>query len=74
MLIRTLINRVAPAYTARVAFSPKRDFHDMQAAMREADMIDARDAMRAMFIAHSCSVELSEPWFDAASRGECFLF
>jgi len=69
-LIHTLIARVAPAYTARVQFAPNRDFHDMNAAMREADLIDKRDAVRTMFITHSCGVELSDEWFKATSMGE----
>jgi hypothetical protein len=71
MLVRTLINRVVPAYTARVTFSARRDIHDLSAAMREADMIDKRDAMRTMFINHSCSIELADQWFAAATTGEC---
>jgi hypothetical protein len=70
-LIQTLIARVAPAYTARVQFSENRDFHAMQAAMREADLIDKRDAMRTMFVGHDCGVELSDAWFAAIGRGEC---
>jgi hypothetical protein len=70
-LIHTLIARVAPAYTARVQFTPKRDFHDMQAAMREADLIDKRDNARTMFISHSCAQELSDVWFASLGTGEC---
>ena len=69
-LIFKLVNRVAPAYTARVQFSANRDLHDMDAAMREADLIDRRDAYRTMFIDHSCALELEMifPWFGAAEE------
>ena len=71
MLIRTLINHVAPAYTARVAFASRRELHQMCADITHQTEWERRNAMRSTFIADECGAELADQWFVAAATGEC---
>lgn len=70
-LIFKLVNRVAPAYTARVAFTPRRELHLMCADIAHQTEWERRNAVRSMFIADECGAELAERWFLDAVMGEC---
>ena len=65
------MSRVAPAYTARVVFTPRRELHLMCADIAHQTEWERRNAVRSMFSADECGAELAERCVLDASMGEC---